>query len=381
MAPIRTAVVGLSSNAITSWAANAHIPYLLSPAGKSNFQIIALCNSSVDAAKRAIEAYSLAPETRAYGSPEDLAADPNVQLVVCCTRVDKHYETVLPSVRNGKDVYVEWPLAENAAKAQQLASLAREKGGRTAVGLQGWFAPAVVKLRDLVESRRIGKVLSSEVRAAGGTLNRSVLPTGLKYFTDRKIGGNPFTIGFGHLFDMVQFAIGDIQNAKSHLQIQRPYADIRDPSSGKIVEVVKSDVPDLIHVIGSLPESETTVKGATLHIRYRRGQSFKGEPPLVWTINGEKGEIRLIATGGPTINASSHGEPLTIDVHEFETDEVQKVDWDWGAHAELPVLARNIAALYEAYAAGDATQYAGFEHAAKRHTQLDDMLTQFDGVS
>lgn len=136
MAPIRTAIIGLSTNAITNWASAAHLPYFLSPAGRSRYEIVALCNSSVESAKAAIEAYKLPAKTRAYGSPDDLAADNEVQLVVVSTRVDKHYETALPSVKAGKDVYVEWPLAENAVRAGELASLAKDKGGKTAIGLQ-----------------------------------------------------------------------------------------------------------------------------------------------------------------------------------------------------------------------------------------------------
>ena len=88
--------------------------------------------------------------------------------------------------------------AEDAERAAELTALAREKGGRNVVGLQGWFAPAVVKLRDELASGRIVRVLSSEVRAAGGVTDRATIPEGLKYFTDRAVGGNPFTIGFGH---------------------------------------------------------------------------------------------------------------------------------------------------------------------------------------
>lgn len=136
MAPIRTAIIGLSTNAITNWAAAAHLPYLLSPAGKSKFEIVALCNSTIESAKAAIKAFNLAPSTKAYGSPDEVARDPDVQFVVVCTRVDKHYDTAYPSVKAGKDVYVEWPLAENEARAGELAELARKKSGKTVVGLQ-----------------------------------------------------------------------------------------------------------------------------------------------------------------------------------------------------------------------------------------------------
>ncbi|XXG99623.1 hypothetical protein Hte_005964 [Hypoxylon texense] len=377
MSPIRTAIIGLSSSTPSNWARYAHLPYLLSPEGKAKFQIVALCNSSVDTARRAIEFFELPAGTRAYGDPQALAADPDVQLVVCATRVDKHHETVLPSVRRGKAAFVEWPLAQDAALAGELAAVAREKGARTVVGLQGWYAPAVVTVRDLVRSGRIGKVLSSEVRGAGGTNDRTIIPASIKYFADRKVGGNLFTIGFGHLFDFVQSVLGEIEVLHSHLQLQRPDVKIRDPSTGKIVETIRSDVPDLMLVTGTLPASEYVTPGATLHFRCRRGQTFKGEDPLVWSINGEKGEIRLRATGGMSIAARAHAQPIIIEVHDFDTDEVQNVEWSWRGLEELDVPARIVGALYEAFAAGDPTKYPTFDHAAKRHSQLDEMLAHF----
>lgn len=196
--PINVALIGLSASATTSWASNAHLPYLISPKGKEKYNLIALLNSSVETAKQAIEHYNLPPETRAYGSPHDLAADPDVQLVVCSTRVDKHASTVRPSIEAGKGVFVEWPLAENPDVARDLAALAAQKNVRTLVGLQGRVAPFYEKVTEILGSGRIGKVLSSEVLASGGSVARDSLPEGLKYFTDKKVGGNVITIGFGH---------------------------------------------------------------------------------------------------------------------------------------------------------------------------------------
>ncbi|KAI0011990.1 hypothetical protein F4779DRAFT_569918 [Xylariaceae sp. FL0662B] len=378
MAPIRTAIIGLSASSVSSWASSAHLPYLLSPEGKAKYEIIALCNSSVEAAKRAIEAYKLPPGTRAYGSPADLAADPDVQFVVCSTRVDRHYETVFPSVQRGKDVYVEWPLAENAIRAGELAALARQRGGKTVVGLQGWFSAPAVKVREVIGSGRIGKVLSSEVLGFGGTTQRDVLPVGLKYFTERKIGGNIFTIGFGHLFDTVQFVLGEVQNEQSRLQIQRPDVKIRDPSKGDaIVETVKSDVPDLIIVTGSLPKSEHVVENATLLVRLRRGQPFKDAPTYTWTVYGEKGELRLTIRDGPMPHMCSKGNPLTLELYDFETENIESLEWESNERSELPGPARNIGALYEAYASSESVPYPTFEHAWKRHKQLDGILANF----
>jgi predicted dehydrogenase len=199
MAPIRLGIIGLSASAITSWASTAHLPYLLSARGSSKYNIIALCNSSLESAKKAIEIYGLdAEKIRAYDDPVALAADPDVDMVVCCTRVDTHYTLIRPSIEAGKATFVEWPLTHDAQLSRELAELAAEKGTRTMVGLQGRLAPVVLRMKGLVEEGSLGKVLSSEVRAFGGTIDRETIPSGLSYFTDRKIGGNIFMISFAH---------------------------------------------------------------------------------------------------------------------------------------------------------------------------------------
>ena len=191
-------MIGLSSSAVTSWAANAHLPSLLTGQAKKLFRIVALCNSSTEAAKSAIKAYDLDDSVRAYGYPEALAADENVDFVICNTRVDKHYETILPSLRAGKSAYIEWPIAQDLNYVEELVTAAREGNARVAVGLQGRFAPPVARLRELLQSGNLGKLLCTEARVFGGTKDREILPVGLKYFAESKIGGNPITIGFGH---------------------------------------------------------------------------------------------------------------------------------------------------------------------------------------
>lgn len=199
MAPIRLGIIGLSSSAVTSWASSAHLPYLLSARGRAKYTIVALCNSSVDAAQAAIQTYGLDPaRTRAYGSPEALARDPAVDLVLCATRVDTHYALTRPSVEAGKAVYVEWPLTQDVEHSRALADLVVQKGVRSVVGLQGQLTPVIRRVSDLVREGGLGKVLSSEVRASWGTMDRVGIKEGLSYFGDRKIGGNVYMITFAH---------------------------------------------------------------------------------------------------------------------------------------------------------------------------------------
>ncbi|KAF4989955.1 hypothetical protein FGRMN_8797 [Fusarium graminum] len=379
MAPIRTAIVGLSSSAKTSWASNAHLPYLLSPRGRSKYQIVALQNSSVEAAQKAIAHYDLPPETKAYGSPDDLAKDTEVELVVVATRVDVHHSSALPSVKAGKTVYSEWPLAQDAEHARELATAAKENVAKTLVGLQGRFAPPIVKIRNLIKEGRIGKILSSELHAAGGTNDRDILPSSLQYFTERAVGGNIFTIGLGHIFDQFQYILGDITNFKSRLHNQRPNVRVRDSSTNEITSTTTSNVPDIIFATGSLKESKIAQKDASVLIRFRRGQPFPGEPHLTITINGEKGEIRLRVLGGTALHATSYSKPVVIEVHDFETDSVEEVQWKWQDWQEgLPIVARSVANVYDSFANADEEGLVSFEDALLRHEQLEGLLKEWD---
>ena len=197
--PLRTALIGLSSTAVTSWAAVAHLPGLLSETGRSKFAIKALQNSSTDAAKSAIKTYQLPEDTKAYGSPEDLASDPDIDLVICNTRVDKHHEVILPSIRAGKLVFVEWPIAANKEQIEEIVEAAKQSGSQVAVGLQRRWNPIVSRVRELVQGdAKLGKLLSAEVRFFGGVNDRETLPIGLKYFAQKEIGGNVIAIGVAH---------------------------------------------------------------------------------------------------------------------------------------------------------------------------------------
>ena len=159
---------------------------------------MALLNSSKEAATKAVEAYELGGDVKAFGSPKDLAADPSVELVVCTTRVDVHYDTIRPSIEAGKAVFVEWPVAENVGRATELAELAKKSGSKTLVGIQARVAPATRKVKELIDAGTIGKVVSSDVHAYTSRGGGSSISEGLAYFLDKKVGGNPVTIGFGH---------------------------------------------------------------------------------------------------------------------------------------------------------------------------------------
>lgn len=116
-------------------------------------------------------------------------------------RVDRHGGSIIPSITAGKDIFVEWPIEANYSIAKELTELVKTHNVRNVVGLQGSFAPVVKTIKTMIERGDIGKVESSTMmaKASGGpTVSRHI-----DYFIDKKIGGNPFTIGFGHSLEFI----------------------------------------------------------------------------------------------------------------------------------------------------------------------------------
>ena len=135
----------------------------------------------------------------------DLANDSQIDLVVCSVRVDKHFLTVKPSIMADKAVFVEWPLDRSLSLKKCFLSLSQKHGGKTIVGLQGSFSPVIRKLKEIVEKgddRGIGKVLSSTIVASVGNGDLTERKN-VRYFLDRKVGGNVVSIHFGHSVEWI----------------------------------------------------------------------------------------------------------------------------------------------------------------------------------
>lgn len=131
----------------------------------------------------------------------DIANDPNVDLVVSSIRVDRHGGSLIPSIKANKDVYVEWPIEANYNKAKEVTDLVKKHNVRSVVGLQGGYAPVATKVRSIIDNGDIGQVESSTF--IGKSRGGGIVSQHVDYFVDRKVGGNLFTIGFGHAMEFV----------------------------------------------------------------------------------------------------------------------------------------------------------------------------------
>ena len=93
-----------------------------------------------------------------HSSYEDLARDPDVDVVYVATPHSLHRQNTLLCLRAGKAVLCEKPFAINAAEAEEMISLAREKGLLLMEAMWSRFFPAMAKVRELLAAGAIGRV-------------------------------------------------------------------------------------------------------------------------------------------------------------------------------------------------------------------------------
>ncbi len=97
--------------------------------------------------------------TKIYGSYEDLANDPNVDVAYIGTPHNLHLEHSLLCLNAGKHVLCEKPFAVNAKEAQVMIDCAREKNRFLMDAFWTRYFPAMDKLRELLAEDVIGDVM------------------------------------------------------------------------------------------------------------------------------------------------------------------------------------------------------------------------------
>ena len=368
MAVVRVGIVGLSTRP-GAWATLAHLPRL---AKSPNYQIVAVCNSSMASTKAAIQAFKLPESTKAYDTYESLAADPDVDLYVVSTRADTHYEVALPALKAGRNIYVEWPLAINTAQAKEMAELARQKKIKTMIGFQGRMSPSVVKVKELIDTGALGEIHSVNYQGAIGIWQNNAASESYHYFLDRRVGSNLLTIYGGHVLDSILYAVGELKpGSYNPLAVSmRRKMHIMKADGSLSEELYDKDTPDQILIQGRLDRNPPAV--FSFHLR--AGDRFIDSPGSTWRIYGTKGELAVeFASAGPQMAKAG-----SIRFSNAEKGEVQEIVTDEGGKdwTDLPTQAQNIGRLYEAYAAGKA--YPDFEIAVKRHELLDEFWASMD---
>ncbi len=141
---------------------------------------------------------------KAYGSYDELLADPDIELVYIATTNNTHAELAKKCLEAGKPVLVEKPFSYNAKTASEVLTLAREKKLFCGEAMWTRFTPIVQHLRDLITTKAVGMIrcgtatlgynlqdkerLENPEQAGGALLDLGVYPLTMLFLV---MGGPP----------------------------------------------------------------------------------------------------------------------------------------------------------------------------------------------
>ncbi len=115
-----------------------------------------LCD--VDESRRARYGARFA-SARTTGRLEDVLEDESVDAVVVATPVATHAELAKRALLAGKHVFVEKPVALSAEEAEEVVAISEERGLALMPGHLLLYHPGVRKLKELVDSGELGRLL------------------------------------------------------------------------------------------------------------------------------------------------------------------------------------------------------------------------------
>ncbi len=274
--PIGVGMIG--ANPDRGWAHDAHIPALrMSP----DFELRALCTSNADSAARAGSLYGV---SLAYDDAETMLRRPEVDLAVVNVRVPRHADLVKLALKAGKHVLCEWPLARDAAEAQELVALAEAAGVRTFIGLQARASPTIRYVRDLICDGFIGEVLAVTLNARARVWGAPSASANA-YTLQRANAATLLSIPFGHGVDALCWCVGEIESLSASMAVQQRKAIIAETGA-----LHPKDTEDQIALSGVL------AGGASISVHFRTA-SVRA-PGLYCEINGADGDLIIRGSSG-----------------------------------------------------------------------------------
>jgi 1,5-anhydro-D-fructose reductase (1,5-anhydro-D-mannitol-forming) len=153
--------------------------------------------------------------TRVWTTLDEALLDPGVEAVYVATPVFLHAPQTIQSLRAGKHVLCEKPMAMNEDEARSMVQTAEESGRILGVAYYRRTYPKLRRAKQLLEAGVIGKPVLAELTSHGwfdeGEGQRSWL------IDPAKAGGGPLYDIASHRIDVLNFLFGEPQRVSAHL--------------------------------------------------------------------------------------------------------------------------------------------------------------------
>ncbi|MCZ6594994.1 MAG: bi-domain-containing oxidoreductase [Bacteroidetes bacterium] len=246
--------------------------------------------------------------------PQEILDDKEINSIFVATRHDSHAKYVIESLKRGKNVYVEKPLAISREQADEIFDLynKRSKNGKKPflmVGYNRRFSPPMVSIKEFFKNRKEPLVMNYRVNA--GFLPKT------NWYQEPEQGGR--VIGeIGHFVDTMQFLTGA-------LPVQVYTACMQDPGnrySHDNVNVTIAFTDGSIGTISYVSNGASALEKEYLEVfgegktilmeSFKRVKFFKGRKKWKKSFPGNKGHTDEITAVSKALQMGDT-EPIGID--------------------------------------------------------------------
>lgn len=235
---------------------------------------------------------------RWYDDAQELVDDPEVNAVYIATPPSSHATFAIMAMKAGKPVYIEKPMAANYEDCGRINRISKEMGVPCFVAYYRRYLPYFLKVKELVQSGRIGKVINVQIRFAQPPAEMDYNRTNLPWRLLPNIAGGGYFYDLApHQLDILQDMFGCILEAEGFCCNRGGLYDVEDtvsacfkfesglPGSGSWCfvahESAKEDRIELIGDRGMICFSVFTFDPIALHTERGREEIIVPNPPYV----------------------------------------------------------------------------------------------------
>ena len=120
------------------------------------YQLSSVATTREETAKQASLDYQI---PNFYTNYQRLLSEQHPDAVFVCTQPDRYYEIVKNVLLSGSHVFVEKPLGMTLSEAKSIADISKSTGKNVMVGFMKRFAPAYIKIKEIIDSQEFGSSL------------------------------------------------------------------------------------------------------------------------------------------------------------------------------------------------------------------------------
>lgn len=241
-----------------------------------------------------------------YESGEALIAIGEVDIVSICTPPAFHKDLAIAALNAGLTVLCEKPLTHTLEDAEAIAEAAENSKGTLHVGFCHRFEPAIMAMHDLIESGKLGTIITLRNRFAGHMEH----PENTWFAKQSISGGGALADTTIHSIDMFRYLLGDAVQVRS-------LATTQSSDLGPALDVEDTGVIVLANEQGALGVLEASWR----------------TPPGEWavTVYGTAGSAMFDYSTGTGAITSTTGEATPLEFGEGDrfTNEFRHVAHVW----------------------------------------------------